>query len=179
MSSKRNNWRAFLSFLDDNPRAESILEVLFVTVTTFVPLAVATLMSMSRDKEFVWNKFKSGFTSYFTAGELILIVLSVCGSVIWIYVIKSKSSGMIERFIFTVLIICIVLLLGGGILGNNPGFSDEYPGWVLLIIFFSYVLSLFLWLYASISAKSDGGAALQDEGAKADDLLRRAKEGIS
>lgn len=169
----RNGYRNFIALLDEKPRIESAIEIIFTTVISISPFLLASVFALANDDEFSKHKYWSTFYSYFDSGELSLLILAICGSIIWITLVRQQGKSLIGRSCIALLIVIVALFIGG-LVGQNPGFKDMAPSWLLRVVLGAYVLVLILWFLVSVSQKSPAGTKQRPED-KADAIREQAR----
>lgn len=157
------NYRDFLAFLDENPKIESALEISFTLVVSFVPFLFASLFAQFSEQNFSQTKYWDVFKSYFLGGEISLFVLTTCGTIIWISVVRQRSPHLFGRFLIAIFILLVAVLFVGGLIGVNPGFSKAAPDWILHTVFIIYFVTLAFWYFALLAQKSDKAPSKSSE----------------
>ncbi|WP_156382367.1 MULTISPECIES: hypothetical protein [unclassified Aureimonas] len=162
-------------FLERYPLAESILELVFSLFFNFAPIFVAAFLAISRRPEFDAAGFEASFISFFAKGELSLVALGVCGSILFIIVFKPNSASTSTNAIFALLVTLGAFVIGA-IVGDNPGFEAARPTWLLQVILILYVLLNLAWLFMSIKSKRvDFLASAESTVNRADNIISQSR----
>ena len=92
--------RSIIGFFDRNPAVEPFCEIFVVILVSLGPLWIASFASIITQPAFSWNNLFGGFLSFFSSGELSLLIVSLCGSILWIAFIRDSGSGVIRKTLF-------------------------------------------------------------------------------
>jgi hypothetical protein len=167
--------KRIVRFFDSNPKVELSLEIFLNVLLGFFPVAAASLFAQLNSPEFSQDEYMSVFHSYFDSGELSLLILATCGSIVWVSFIKKGYSHIFVRFFVSVFVVLCTILFVGGILANNPGFQNTVPNWVWWALVGLYILTLVVWFLVSI-ARADGPPS-DDSEERADKIVADARSG--
>ena len=165
--------RALYEWLDKHPTLADILELIFGVLMVFVPFAVAAGLAQSSQPNPDWAMFKSDFSEYFDGGELTLVIFGSIASVLWASFIKFPRTGMISKA-FLLIGSLIVTLLVGGVIGDNIGFKQILPSWLLSSLAILYIVILgihLLLIFTTGRTTSEPGSSIQ----RASELRNRAR----
>lgn len=145
----------FLRKIQTSPLWQSLAEAFFTLLFTFAPIAMISYPLAASTKNVNANTFSENFLSFWTAGQITLPILGICGAVCAITVTNKKVIG--GGWFFLSLSLCIILsCVCGYALSESDGFSESmYPG-VVNIGFMIYAGFLTFWCALSHNVKNGG-----------------------
>lgn len=173
MSSDDEKKSSWFSSVNDHPKFEPFLEVAFQVLIGFVPFAIGAFAAIFFNPTFEGKDFFFNVSSYFFGGELSILIVTACGSILWMYFFKIRTSTRSSKFTTSVGVV-ILILFAGMVLSRNPGFEQNLPGWVHLTIVLFYIITLFLWFSTAFKQRQDIPATNSESAADA--LLKEAKK---
>jgi hypothetical protein len=168
--------KSLLERIPIDPYLRAAAEVSITVFFTFFPIALLSIPLRGNEnglsKENVWENF----WSYWTAGELVLPILGLCGVIASAAAINNRILNKFWAF-FAPIVAVGCALAAGYALGDSNGFKNELYPQIISFGFVLYFLMLVFWFFLSVSVNSTSERLNPEERALA--LLRKKKEAAS
>lgn len=118
---------------------------------SFIPLMLAAFMESNTNG----SSFIDLFISFFKGGEMGLYILSICGSITWLIVVKRNIKKSIWQFWMATFGVALPLVIASMYIGSNPSFTYDLPPSALVLLSAIYIVAIYCW-YLAIVAKEEG-----------------------
>lgn len=135
---------------------EEVKEICFTLTLSFLPLILSAFVALRIENA----GFLKAFFGYFDSGELGLYILSTCGALAFILVIKTKVKIEDNLWLF---VFCFLAPIMGAavIIGTNPKFDKGLPPEQHVLLILIYMAAIYGW-YRSMKIKKDSDKKLEE-----------------
>lgn len=163
----------FLRKIRLDPFWQAIAEMFFAIGFTFGPIFLLSIPLTPSDGKISSSIIGENFWSYWTAGQLALPILSLCGAIASVAVIEGRSLH--RGLVFLAWSFALVLAIACGFaLSKSNGFQESLLSSVIWFGFIAYIILLILWVVLTAQAGKSEGRADPEERAKS--LLRQKNQ---
>lgn len=171
-STSRKKPSYSVSTIDDHPLLASIVEVSLTVLFTFLPILFLSIPFTKESGTMNSLTFLTRFWNHWANGELTLPILTMCGAIASLAVVKSRAIN--GPLTYLAWVVAVAMAVGGGFaLSASNGFSTQLYPEIVWTGFGLYALMLFLWATLSFCSRREPDRSNPEE--RAIDLLAKKK----
>lgn len=170
MFSSEGMKKAWKEFRVD-PLWHAGVEVLLTVIMTFLPLLLLSMPIIKGGEDFSEAAIANNFSSYLNSGEIVLPILSICGTMLAILGLHSRKFRS-PWIVLSIIATTVLLLVSGYVLGTNRGFSGELQSPVFYGLIALYVVAVVFWFFMTWTARKEGETRSNAE-ERANQLLKQ------
>lgn len=137
-----NRWKEFKV----DPLWHAFVEVFLTVMMTFLPLLLLSTPIMKGGDNLSSGTIIDNFSAYLNSGEIVLPILSICGTILAILGLHSRKFKS-PWIVASIIIAAFMLLTSGYILGTNRGFSGELNKDIFIGLILVYIFAIIFWFF--------------------------------
>lgn len=165
--------KSFIRKVQLDPMWTAAAEIFFAIGFTFGPIAILSIPFTNKDGSLTGAAVGDNFWSYWTSGELALPILSLCGAIAAVAVIKGPVLH--RGLIFLAWSLALVFAIACGfVLSASDGFEEKVHSQIVWFGFGAYAALLVLWV--TLSGLSNRDRKRRNPEERAYDLLREKNQ---
>ena len=176
MSQRLPIRRQILAFLDTHPVFDALIELLVVVLFAFSPICLGAFFVLTKDQEFLWQKFGSLAYMALAKGEFIFLSIGLGGSVVWLVNYKLESINRYAKIFTNLFLLLILQSVCVLILASRSGTDEPMAPWLFNLTATLYSITLIIYFFALYAQRNDSSKP-ENANPNAKTILEKAGRG--